>query len=365
MVSCAQMLNVFWALNAGAMKLDQAKNIRKGEELNWEKLEAYLRQELPALTQGTMEVAQFHGGHANLTYLIKFGDQEMVLRRPPFGKIAPGAHDMQREYRILSRLHDHFAPAPRAHLLCTDSEIIGADFILMQRRNGVVVRYKLPACFVGMADVENRLSDALMKVCADLHLVDVEAAGLTELGRPEGFIDRQLRGWAKRWALSKTEENADMDRTMERLLEDVPAPQRVSIVHGDLKFDNCQFQPDDPDEVTSVFDWDMATLGDPLVDLAGLLSFWPDPELDPRRVPVLLAGDFPDKAYLKERYAAYSGLDLSRMDWYESFACYKTAVIAQQLYRRFADGATQDQRMAGFGETAKAMAALALSKLGG
>ncbi|MEO0734465.1 MAG: phosphotransferase family protein [Bacteroidota bacterium] len=330
--------------------------IRQGEELDWGALENYLREALPEV-KGAFSVAQFHGGHANLTYLIRFGDQELVLRRPPFGKIAPGAHDMRREYKVLSTLNAHFPAAPRAFHLCTDPTVIGADFVVMERRTGIVIRTSLPDCFAETPKANVRLTDALMRCCADLHLVDTAAAGLSDLGKPDGFTARQLRGWEKRWHLSKTAEDENMDVLFAQLAEDIPVPQRVSIVHGDLKFDNCQFQPEDPDRVTSVFDWDMATLGDPLVDLAGLLSFWPDPRLG--KMPAgFLQGDWPDKAYLKERYAEYSGLDLSRMAWYEGLAYAKTAVIAQQLYARYVAGATKDKRMEKFELAARAFAQL-------
>jgi len=332
-----------------------------GLKLDWPKLERYLREQLPELS-GELSISQFHGGHANLTYLLRFGEEELVLRRPPFGKIAPGAHDMRREHRVLAGLHPHFAPAPAPYLLCTDPDIIGSDFVVMQRRTGIVIRNKMPDCFQDTPKAATRLTDALMRVCADLHLVDVAAAGLSELGKPAGFATRQLRGWDKRWHLAKGEDNPNMDRLMEALQADVPAPQRISIVHGDLKFDNCQFQATDPDRVTSVFDWDMATLGDPLFDLAGLLSFWP--EKSPLfRTLSLQQGDWPDKAYLRQRYAEYTGLDLSRMNWYEGFGCYKTAVICQQLYARYVAGATKDKRMEMFGPAALAFAQLGLVKM--
>ena len=338
-------------------------NTRPGEELPTERLIPYLRAALPGL-EGPVEINQFLGGHANLTYALRFGTRELVLRRPPFGTIAPGAHDMRREYRVLSRLPDHFAPAPRALLLCTDATVIGADFVVMERRHGVVVRYTLPPEFHGIPGVERRLTDALVRVSGDLHRVDAAVAGLSELGDPEGFAERQLRGWTKRWRLARTAANADMERLGEVLARDVPVPQAVSIVHGDLKFDNCQFQPGEPDAVTSVFDWDMATLGDPLIDLAGTLSFWPDPELDAGEMPIpLLTGNWPGKDYLKQRYAEDTGFDLSRMPWYEAFACFKTAVIAQQLYRRHVDGATRDARMDKFGAAARAFARLGVTKL--
>lgn len=330
--------------------------IRPGEELDWASLEGYLREQLPEL-KGGFSVAQFHGGHANLTYLIRFGADELVLRRPPFGKIAPGAHDMKREFKVLSALHPHFAPAPRAHHLCTDHGVIGSDFVVMQRRTGVVIRTALPDCFAGVSGVKSRLTDALMRVCADLHLVDTTAAGLADLGKPSGFAARQLAGWEKRWHLSKIDEDPNMDYLFATLGADIPEAQRVSIVHGDLKFDNTQFQPDDPDQVTSVFDWDMATLGDPLIDLGGLLSFWPDPRLG--KMPKgFLQGEWPTKSYLKEKYAAFSGLDLSRMPWYEALACAKTAVIAQQLYARYVAGSTKDSRMEQFGMAARGFAML-------
>ncbi len=339
--------------------MDQAKEIRKGEELDWKKLEGYLRETMPNV-KGEMNVAQFHGGHANLTYLIKFGNEEFVLRRPPFGKIAPGAHDMKREYRVLSKLYKHLPQAPRAFHLCEDPGIIGAIFVIMERRNGVVVRYQVPDNFKSFENVERRLTNALIRVEASLHNVDVEEAGLTELGKPEGFLNRQLAGWIKRWNLSKIEESSAMDEVYEILSSDIPTPQAVSIVHNDIKFDNCQFQPDNPDEVTSIFDWDMTTLGDPLVDFGVSLSYWPDERTNQfQGLPVMLRGDFPHKDFLKEKYREYSGFDLSNISWYESLAYWKGAVIAQQLYKRYVDGATKDQRMAAFGLSAKALAEIA------
>lgn len=337
--------------------------IRPGEELPWAPLENYLRDTLPDKCKGDFSVAQFHGGHANLTYLLRFGEQELVLRRPPFGKIAPGAHDMRREYRVLSKLNDVFAPAPKAFHLCEDHSVIGSDFVVMERREGVVIRKKLPVEFNDDLATKNRLTDALMRSCADLHLVDVAAAGLSELGKAAGFAERQLAGWTKRWNLAKISENEDMEWLASQLSKDIPTPQRVSIVHGDLKFDNCQFQSGEPDRVTSIFDWDMATLGDPLIDIAGLLTYWPDPYLVKMMPTVFLQGEWPDKDYLRQRYAEYSGLDLSRMNWYEAFAYFKTAVILQQLYTRYQNGATKDARMAQFGPAVGVFAALGKRKL--
>ena len=342
--------------------MKDVKNVRPGEELDWGKLENYLLEKLPELN-GNMEVGQFHGGHANLTYLIKFGKKELVLRRPPFGKIAPGAHDMKREYRVLSKLYKYFPPAPRAYLLCEDENIVGAKFVLMERCSGVVPRYEVPDIFKKYEHIEIRLTDAMVRAQADLHKVDVEAAGLTKLGRPDGFINRQLEGWAKRWDLSKTELNNDMETVLKLLREDVPEPQAVSIIHNDLKFDNCQFQPDNPDKVTSIFDWDMCTLGDPLIDFGSTLGYWPDEFFSGYDMPVSLKGDFPKKDFLRNKYAEYTGFNLERMPWYEAFAYWKGAVIAQQLYRRYINGSTKDKRMEKFGGTAKIFAKKAVHVL--
>ncbi len=339
--------------------MDQANNVRPGEELDWERLEAYLRSVLPDVT-GPMQVGQFHGGHANLTYLITFDKQDFVLRRPPFGKIAPGAHDMKREYRVLSKLYRFFPPAPRAYHLCEDESVVGARFVVMERRKGVVLRYELLDCFKQFENAEERLTIAMVQAEAALHKVDVEKADLTKLGRPVGFVDRQLAGWSQRWELSKTDDNEDMVQVFKTLSESVPEPQAVSIIHNDIKFDNCQFQPDNPDRVSSIFDWDMTTLGDPLIDLGSTLSYWPDPRLAQfKNLPVTLKGNFPDKSFLIRKYAEFTGFSMDQIAWYESFSYWKGAVIAQQLYKRFVDGATHDKRMAGFGASAKALASIA------
>lgn len=340
--------------------MDKARDVRKGEELNWKKLEIYLREALSWLT-GKMEVSQFHGGHANLTYLLKFGNTELVLRRPPFGKIAPGAHDMKREYRVLSKLYEHFPQAPRAFHYCEDEEVIGARFVVLERRTGVVVRYNVPGYFQSFENVENRLTVALVSAMAELHKVEVEKADLSKLGRPEGFVRRQLDGWAKRWELSKTEKNPIMDQIYEALIEDIPRPQTVSIIHNDIKFDNCQFQPDNPDEVTSIFDWDMCTLGDPLIDCGTALSYWPDERLDKvEGLPVRLTGKFPDKKFIIERYHKFTDFDMSKIAWYEAFSYWKNAIVSQQLYKRFVDGETKDKRMEMFGISANVNEEMAL-----
>jgi len=328
------------------MKVDTGK-IRESEKLDWEKLESQLRSfmELP---DSEMAVAQFHGGHANLSYEICFGDRCYVLRRPPFGKIAPGAHDMKREYKVLSKLNEYYPMAPKAYYFCDDESIIGAPFVIMERRYGIVVRYKVPEVFEGMKDVEQRLTDALIDAHAALHQVDYKKAELEDLGRVEGFLERQIRGWMKRWQLLTGMTNDRLSSVFKALLETIPDSDHFSIIHNDFKFDNCQFEHGQPDKVSSVFDWDMSTLGDPLFDFASSLAYWPDEKLQGYNLPIMLHGNFPDKNYLKERYFDITGFDASSFKWYECLAYAKTTVIASQLFKRFKKGDSQDQRMQKF-----------------
>ena len=251
--------------------------VRPGEELDWAALETHLRANLPELG-GDFAPLQFPNGSANLTYLLRFGDTELVLRRPPFGTVAPGAHDMKREYRVLSQLWRIFDRAPRAYLFCDDHTVIGSDFVVMERRVGEVVRNDVPPSMAHHADLGRRISFALVDAMADLHLLDPAAADLTTLGRPDGFVERQVSGWHTRWDLVRPDDGPpEMDSVPGRLAASMPAPTRVSFVHNDLKLDNCQFDPQDPDRVTSIFDWDMTTLGEPMIDLGTLLNYWPDP----------------------------------------------------------------------------------------
>ncbi|CAN5713929.1 MAG: phosphotransferase family protein [Ilumatobacteraceae bacterium] len=341
--------------------------VRQGEQLDWDRLERYLRDHLsdaPLDLDDPLEVLQFPNGSANLTYLLRFGPTELVLRRPPFGVIAPGAHDMRREHRVLSRLWSTFDRAPRAYLFCADHDVIGADFVVMERRTGEVVRGAVPASMADLAEVGRRLGLAVVDAMADLHLVDPEAAGVGDLGRPDGFVTRQVEGWRTRWSLVRPDDGPpEMDEVPERLAATMPAPTRVSVVHNDLKLDNCQFAPDDPDRVASIFDWDMATLGEPLVDLGTLLNYWPDPADPPdaRRSSHdgLLTMGLPTRAEITARYAERTGVDVSAAGWYEAFAQWKTGVVVQQLHRRWERGESTDPRMAVVADRLPVLAATA------
>jgi aminoglycoside phosphotransferase (APT) family kinase protein len=326
-----------------------AAPVRPGEELDPKRVGPWLRERIEGLA-GPLEVLQFHGGHANLTYLLRFGNRELVLRRPPLGPVAPGAHDMAREYRVLSRLHAHFPRAPRAFALCEDPALIGAPFFVMERRHGVVIRGPLPPELARQPDAARRASLALVDAMADLHALDWQAAGLADLGRPEGFAGRQLAGWRKRFELARDVTLPLFDEVHAALARGLPDASGASLIHNDLKLDNCQFDPADPDRVAAIFDWDMATLGDPLFDLGTLLGYWHEPGDPADRVvgPVLaLPPGVPPRRELAGRYATRRGVPLPALAWYEAFALWKTAVILQQIHARYARGQTRDERFAG------------------
>jgi aminoglycoside phosphotransferase (APT) family kinase protein len=343
--------------------------VRPGEDLDWPRLEAWLRPRLAEAlpeARGPLSVLQFPNGSANLTYLLRVGATELVLRRPPMGELAPGAHDMKREFKVLSRLWAHFDRAPRAYAFCDDPAILGADFFVMERRRGEVVRTAIPEAMRHHPDVGRRIALALVDAMADLHTLDPAACGLADLGKPEGFVDRQLSGWARRWELSRFDDSPrEMEAIHARLLRDVPRPSRASIVHNDLKLDNCQFDPANPDRVAAIFDWDMTTLGDPLIDLGTLLNYWPDPT-DPshaRRFGNMAALDLPPRAALVARYAERTGADLANVRWWEAFALWKTVVVVQQLHRRWVRGESTDPRMATVADRIPSLIAAALAVL--
>jgi aminoglycoside phosphotransferase (APT) family kinase protein len=339
--------------------------VRPGEELDWARLEAWLRETLrtsdfpePHLDE-RMEVAQFPGGHSNLTYQVRFGPTELVVRRPPFGPVPPTAHDMAREYRWLSAVHPVFPLAPRVYGLCDDPSIIGSVFYVMERRHGIVVRDEEPLQIKDRPDVRRGVSLALIDALVALHAIDLAAAGLTHLGKPQGFVDRQVRGWTDRWHRSKTSEIPDMEALAQWLVESLPPnPARPTIVHGDFKLDNLMFDAAEPERVVGVFDWEMAALGDPLVDLGILLAYWAANAAS-RRDALTTVTTLPGwltSLELVERYAERSGRDLSTLKFFEVFALFKVAVVIQQIYYRFVNGQTNDPRFANFGDRVTSLA---------
>ncbi len=328
--------------------------VRPGEELNLESLAPYLRERLGG---DGLAVEQFPGGHSNLTYLVRLGDQEYVLRRAPFGPVPPKAHDMAREYHVLEKIHPHFPPAPAVYLLCEDAGIIGSPFFLMERRRGIVVR--------GSADIPAdpafaaRVSRSFLDTLVELHAIDIERHGLVSLGKPQGFLERQVRGWSERWQRAKTGENEAMDRVIQWLGVNIPASPRPTIVHNDYKLDNVMLNAADPGRVEAVLDWEMTTVGDPLADLGLTLCYW---TLGGAYGMAEGPGWF-TRGEMVERYASATGRDVSAINYYEVLGIFKLAVILQQIYFRFVRGQTQDERFSKFGERVRSLIDAAHGKL--
>lgn len=352
--------------------------VRDGENLDWGALETYLRAQMSDL-DGPFSVLQFPRGSANLTYRVTFGDTNLVVRRPPLGQVAAAAHDMSREHRVLSRLYSTYPRAPRAYLHCADTSVIGAEFFVSEYRRGHVVWDHVPAAVSTDADASVRVGLAVIDALAELHDVDPATCDLQDLGRPDGFLRRQVDGWTRRWSAVADQSLLDdaaqtrsmVDEVAARLARNLPRTQRAGIVHNDFKIDNCQFVAGDPDRVAAVFDWDMATLGDSLADFGTLLNYWPDRTLgsdDPGAFVAASATralDLPDRRAVVERYASTSSLDLAEIDWYEAFGCWRTVVILQQLYARAVRGESHDPRMLQRGEMVAPLARRALALLGG
>ena len=331
--------------------------VRPGEQLDWPRLTSWLRDRLPACgipgldVSREPQVAQFPGGHSNLTYLIRFGENEVVVRRPPFGPVAPTAHDMAREFRWLSAMHRVFPLAPRPYLLCDDPGVIGSVFYVMERRHGLVIRADEPP-EVSDPAARHRVSEALIGTLAALHAVDVAANGLTGLGKPAGFVERQVRGWTERWHRSKTTALGDMDALADWLLAHLPRdPAAPAVVHGDFKLDNVMLDTRDVGRVVAVLDWEMSALGDPLVDLGIVLAYWaptaPPTQRDALTTVTHRPGYF-SRDELVDFYAARSSRDLTNIRFYEIFAVFKIAVVIQQIYFRWVQGQTTDPRFATF-----------------
>ena len=338
---------------------DTTKQVRPGEELDVTKLEPYLLANLPE-ARGPLEVEQFPGGASNLTYLIRLGDREMVLRRPPFGNRVKSAHDMGREYRVLSKLHKVYAPAPEPYLYCDDESVLGAPFYCMERRHGVVLRRKLPDGFDMDAPTMNRLNRAFIDNLVTFHKIDFEAAGLGDLGKPAGYVGRQIGGWTKRYVACRTDEIPSMQWLMEYFPEHMPPEAAASLVHNDYKFDNLMLDPDDLTKIVAVLDWEMCTLGDPLMDFGTVLSYWveagdPAPLQTHAFGPTQRPGSM-TRRELTDYYGQQSGLDMSNAVFYYAFGLYKTAVVIQQIYYRYVQGHTQDERFAQFDRQVKTLA---------
>jgi len=342
--------------------LDQAARVRPGEELDAGRLEEFLRLSIPGLG-GRLEISQFPSGYSNLTYFLRMGGREMVLRRPPHGTKAKTAHDMSREYKVLSALHPVFPYCPKPLVYSEDPGIMGCHFYVMERIQGIILRRSLPP-ELGFGPAElKRLTQRLVEVMAELHAVDYQAAGLGEFGKPQGYVRRQVEGWSKRYRAARTPDVPDGEAVMEWLAAEMPPESPTpTVIHNDLKLDNVVLASDDPLKIIGVLDWEMATLGDPLMDLACTLAYWVQADDPPEMVQgASMITHLPgclSRREAVEYYGQLTGRVMDRMDFYYCFGLFRLAVIAQQIYYRYFHGQTADSRFAHLGP----MVALLLAK---
>jgi aminoglycoside phosphotransferase (APT) family kinase protein len=328
------------------MTLDQAEKVRSGNELDVEKLAPWLAARG---LEGAIEVEQFRRGFSNVTYLLRVGGREVVLRRGPAGVKIASAHDMGREHRILSHLSKVWSKAPKTIAMCADESVLGAPFYVMERVAGVILRAKTPEGLVLDAPRMKHLSEQMVDTLAEIHAIDLAKAGLADLGKPSGYNERQVRGWSERYLKAKTDDVADMDSVARWLASSTPPESGASLIHNDFKYDNVVLSPDLA-RIDAVLDWEMSTLGDPLMDLGCTLGYWVE-RADPMLMKAMRFGptDLPGSYTRMEVVARYEDTTkrkVTNLPFYFVFALFKLAVVAQQLYRRYADGLTQEPRYA-------------------
>lgn len=328
---------------------DKPTSIRPGEELDVGKLEPFLRTRFP--DEGDhFSVTQFPSGHSNLTYCVQLGSRQMVLRRPPFGSKVKSAHDMGREFHVLSKLHDAYPPAPKVLLYCDDASTLGAPFYLMEPINGIILRRDPPGGLVFTPDTARGLCESFIDNLALLHSIDYAGIGLADLGKPQGYLERQVRGWIERYHGSKTHDLPEVEKISQWMQQSLPSSSYATLIHNDYKFDNVILDSGDLTKIIGVLDWEMCTLGDPLSDLGTTLAYWVEAgdsedmqklRWGPTNYPGSMTRD-----ELVQRYAGASGRDVSNMAFYVVFARFKVAVIVQQIYYRYHIGLTKDSRFA-------------------
>ena len=338
------------------------RQARSGEELDIENLTEFLRLHFDGFAND-LEVSQFPAGSSNLTYLVRTSEGEYVLRRPPFGNTVKTAHDMRREFGVLSKLSKVYLPAPKPLLFCADESVIGSEFYLMERRKGLIIRGTSPDELEGSHELQRSVCRSFIKNLADLHSLDPHAAGLANVGKPEGYCRRQVEGWSKRYFAAKTHEWPELESAIAWLNENIPPESGASLVHNDYKFDNIMLDPNDLTRITAVLDWEMVTVGDPLMDLGTTLGYWMSSEAGEEMLnmpfnPRLLMENIP-RTQLVEMYAVASGHTVTNILFYYTFGTFKIAVIAQQIYARFVKEFTEDKRFANFDKFVAALGHIA------
>jgi len=342
--------------------MNDTKPIRQGEELNAENLQDFLREKLSVKTD-EIKISQFPGGSSNLTYCVKIGAEEFVLRRPPFGNQVKSAHDMSREFNVLEKLSTVYKPAPKPLIYCADENVIGSEFYLMERRNGLIIRGKSPEVLENSQDLRKKTVESFIENLVELHSLDYEKIGLGDLGKPEGYAERQVTGWTKRYFNAKTDEHTELEAAIEWLNSNIPESRGAALIHNDYKFDNVMLAPDDLTRIVAVLDWEMTTIGEPLMDFGSSLAYWMSKEEGEAMLampfnPRVLMENI-SRARLIEIYEEKSGKKVSNALFYYVFGTFKLAVIAQQIYFRYAKGYTKDERFATFNHFVKSLGKIA------
>ena len=324
-------------MNQAAL-LDQAKDVRRGEELDIERVDAWLKQQLPEL-DGSPSVTQYSGGASNWTYCLTYPSAEYILRRAPKGTKAKGAHDMAREYNLQNALQEAFPLVPKMIALCQDDSVLDSDFYVMEKLTGLIPRKNMPRGLTLSEKDTRALCEAMIDAMVSLHSVDLEKSGLTDLAKGEGYIDRQLNGWATRYTDAKTWNVPSGKKVIQWLNDNKPAKETICLTHNDFRFDNLVLSPEKPSEILGVLDWELATLGDPLMDLGNSLAYWVEANDDflaqsTRRQPTHLPGMMTRQEVI-QYYLNKRGMTDVDFRFYEVFGLFRLAGIAQQIYYRY------------------------------
>jgi len=345
---------------------DRTAAVRSGEEVDSVRLAGYLRQMFPEL-EGDLVIEQFPQGYSNLTYLLRFENRQLVLRRPPFGSRIKSAHDMGREFKILSQLRGVYSKIPLPLLYNDDESLLGAPFYIMTRLDGVILRAEMPEEMIPDPALMAQIAATFVDNLVDLHAIDYQKAGLGDVGRPEGYVGRQISGWSKRYQNARSDNIQEMEEVMAWLAANQPLESGAALIHNDYKYDNLVLDPADWSRIVGVLDWEMATIGDPLMDLGSSLGYWVEAG-DPAEIralrlsPTDLPGN-PSRSELVERYARQSGRDVDDIVFYYVYGLFKLAVIVQQIYSRFLQGHSQDPRFAGLNHAVRACGRMAVAAI--
>ena len=327
-------------------KEDQASDVRKDELIDLEPLQDYLSKKLN--NSSRLELLQYPSGYSNLTYLLKMGDQGMVLRRPPYGANIKSGHDMHREFKILSALKGHFSKAPLPIIFCDDKTIIGEEFYIMEKVNGTIFRGLQPKSEWPKTNLMPSLVKSFVNTFSEIHSLKIKEIGLQDFGRPEGYVIRQVKGWIKRYNNAKTHDYLAVNKTINWLSKNIPDSSEASLIHNDFKFDNLMFEIGDKTNVNAVLDWEMATIGDPLMDLGTSLGYWihdTDPEMIQNlNLNITHLKGTPSREELVHMYGEHSGRSVQNILFYFVFGLFKIAGIIQQIYYRYKMGHTKDPR---------------------